>query len=53
MSKGNVKSGYAKSTSFKSGTAEEWLKQKSALNEIQVRLNIQEPADKFCMARRR
>jgi hypothetical protein len=37
---------------FKSGTPEEWLKHKSALNKILVGQNIQEPADKFCMARR-
>jgi hypothetical protein len=37
---------------FRSGTPEEWLKHKSAINKILVGQNIQDPSDKFCMVRR-
>jgi hypothetical protein len=33
-------------------TPEEWLKHKSAINKILIGQNIQDPDDKFCMARR-
>jgi hypothetical protein len=35
-----------------SGTPEEWLKHKSAINKILIGQNIRDPADKVCMARR-